>query len=214
MSAQPTKAASSPITGVVVGAGFFSQYQLEAWSRIRHVRIAAIADLDSARARKSAKQWSIPRTYDDVAEMLEREDADFIDIITQPPSHFPLIRLAAKHGLAVLCQKPFSVSFRQAQSMVAFCERKKIRLMINENWRWQAWYQEIRRLLDAGRLGEPTNFRFHMRSFDGAGPRPYSRQPYFQRSAGFCWKRPLFTFSTRSGFWGGISSRSIARHAA
>ena len=38
------------LKGVCIGAGYFSQFHLEAWSRIPEVAITAICDLDRPRA--------------------------------------------------------------------------------------------------------------------------------------------------------------------
>jgi predicted dehydrogenase len=57
--------------------------------------------------------------------------------------------------LPVLCQKPFCESLEQAQAVVEFCQQAGVRLMVNENFRWQAWYREIKTLLTAGALGKP-----------------------------------------------------------
>ena len=52
--------------------------------------------------------------------------------------------------------------------------------MIHENWRWQPWYREVRRLLDASALGEVFQLTFRWRTGDGRGPEPYTVQPYFR----------------------------------
>jgi predicted dehydrogenase len=53
---------------------------------------------------------------------------------------------------------------------------------VHENFRWQPWYREIRRLIGAGRLGALHSIAFRLRPGDGQGPRAYlDRQPYFQR---------------------------------
>jgi len=38
--------------------------------------------------------------------------------------------------------------------MIRVCEEKKVRMMICENWRWFIWFQVIKQLLSAGRIGE------------------------------------------------------------
>jgi predicted dehydrogenase len=43
----------------------------------------------------------------------------------------------------------------EAQEVVEFCAQAGARLMINENWRWQAWYRKAKELLDAGAIGHP-----------------------------------------------------------
>jgi predicted dehydrogenase len=64
--------------------------------------------------------------------------------------------------------------------MVKVCNEAKVRLLLHENWRWQPWYREIKRLLDAGTLGKPFHIAFHMRTGDGRGEQPYTVQPYFR----------------------------------
>jgi predicted dehydrogenase len=63
--------------------------------------------------------------------------------------------------------------------MVESCEQAGVRLLVHENWRWQPWYREIRRIVDSGELGTPFHLGFRMRNGDGRGPEPYRVQPYF-----------------------------------
>jgi predicted dehydrogenase len=55
-------------------------------------------------------------------------------------------------------------------------------LVVHENFRFQPWYREIKRLLDQGQFGRLHNIAFRLRPGDGQGPDAYlSRQPYFQK---------------------------------
>jgi predicted dehydrogenase len=51
--------------------------------------------------------------------------------------------------------------------------------MINENWRWQAWYRRIYELMEQGRIGRPFFYSIATRQRDGLGDKPYAHQPYF-----------------------------------
>jgi predicted dehydrogenase len=97
--------------------------------------------------------------------MLAEADLDFVDICTRPYSHARLVKLAAQQrGLPVLCQKPFCESMAEAEEVVDFCRQAGTGLMINENFRWQAWYRQVKALLNAGELGEPFMVNIHRRS--------------------------------------------------
>ena len=76
------------LKGVMIGAGFFAQFQAEAWRRIPGARITAVADAVADKAEQFASQWRIARTYAGVEEMLDREQPDFVDIVTRPLAQF------------------------------------------------------------------------------------------------------------------------------
>ena len=169
------------LRGVGIGAGYFSHFHYDAWSRIPEVEIAALHDRDAAKAASVAAQYGIPRTYAEVAEMLDAEQPDFVDIITPPPTHLDFVRMAADRGLHIICQKPLAPTYAECVELVETARQAGVRLMVHENFRWQPWYREIKRLLVGGELGEPFSLYFCMRTGDGRGPDAYlARQPFFR----------------------------------
>ena len=166
--------------GALIGAGFFAQFHADGWNRIPGAAIAAVADPAADRRIPFAAKWDIPTQYGDAREMIERERPDFVDIVTRPGSHLELTRLAAERGVHVICQKPMAPSLQDSREMVRVCRDAGVRLIVHENWRWQPWYREIRRLADAGRFGPVYHLGVHMRTGDGRGDRPYPVQPYFR----------------------------------
>jgi D-apiose dehydrogenase len=117
---------------------------------------------------------------DPVETAIDAERPDFIDIVTRPESHLELTRTAADAGVAVICQKPMAPTPEECLAMIEYCERAGVRLIVHENWRWQPWYREARRLLDAGVIGRPFQLGFTIRTGDGRGGDPYQVQPYFR----------------------------------
>ena len=167
--------------GVTVGTGYFSPFHFDAWRRMENVEIVAACGLDPVRTQEIATTYGIARTYDDTAAMLERERPDFIDIITPPETHLDLVRLAAERGVPVLCQKALAPTFAQAQAIVQVAAGAGVRLMVHDNFRFQPWHREARRLLDAGSIGRLQSLSCRTRLGDGWGDDAYrARQPYFR----------------------------------
>lgn len=141
--------------GGMVGAGAWSDIQLRAWAGVRGASIVALCDRHPDRRDPLVQRFEIPQAFDDLETMLAEADLDFVDICTRPYSHAALARLAVQRGLPVLCQKPFCTSLDEAREVTELCRGAGVRLMINENFRWQAWYRKAKELLDQGALGEP-----------------------------------------------------------
>lgn len=150
--------------GGMIGAGAWSEIQLNAWAGVKNTEIVALCDRHPERRDPIVERFGIPRAFDDFERMLDETDLDFVDICTRPYSHAALTRIAAKRGLPVLCQKPFCQSLEEARDVIDFCDQAAVRLMINENFRWQSWYRNVRKLLDAGELGKPFFAKIHRRS--------------------------------------------------
>ena len=104
-----------------------------------------------------------------------------MDIAAPPGAHQTLLSEAARRGVNVICQKPLGGDLETARAMVAEAEAAGIAFAVHENFRFQPWYREARRVMEAGDLGDVTNVSFRLRPGDGQGPRAYlDRQPYFQ----------------------------------
>ena len=171
---------SAPLRGLFCGAGHFAKIQLEAWRAVPGARIVALYNRTLDRARTLDVDFGIGAVSDDCAALFDSVRPDFVDICTALETHLPLARLAAARGVPILCQKPLSPQFADSAQLVAGCEAAGVRLMANDNWRWQGWYREIKRLLDAGTIGAPQHARFVLRPGDGSGDAPYPLQPFFR----------------------------------
>ena len=170
------------LRGVCIGAGYFSHFQYEAWQRIPEVEIVALSNLDLEKGAEITAKFGIMKCYADYREMFDVEKPDFVDIITPPPSHREICAEATKRGIDVICQKPLGPSVEVAREIVADAAAANVRFIVHENFRFQPWHREIKRLIDAGAIGDKLHsLHFRTRMGDGWGENAYiPRQPYFR----------------------------------
>jgi predicted dehydrogenase len=167
--------------GVGIGAGYFSPFQYEAWQRMPETQITAMCNSRVEKARPLMEKYDVPRHYTDWREMIEKEKPDFVDIITPPETHLEMCKFAADRGVHIVCQKPLAPSLEEAIEIVNYVKKKPIRFMVHENWRFQPWHREIKKLLDDRVIGDLHTMNFRKRMGDGWGDDAYlSRQPYFR----------------------------------
>jgi len=188
---QPSKARSRAVVGtseshfvslrgVLVGCGYTSSYQLAAWSRIPQVNIVGVADREPPLAQRRAVEFGIPDVYPDLVTMLEDTAPDFVDIATRPDSHFELVAIAARHGVDILCQKPAAETLGELREMINVCREANVRLIINENARFQPWYRRIHQLIhDDHLLGEVVSLDMESHAEVTVPKAGLGSQPFF-----------------------------------
>jgi len=137
----------------VIGTGFWSRYQLAAWREVAAAKCVALCNRTRAKAETLAEEFQVPAVFDDPEEMLREIRPDFVDVITDVETHADFVRLAAKHGVPVICQKPMAPDIATARDMVAVCQCAGVPFFVHENWRWQRPFRELKQVLDAGVIG-------------------------------------------------------------
>ncbi|MBW3605140.1 MAG: Gfo/Idh/MocA family oxidoreductase [Actinobacteria bacterium] len=157
----------TPLRGVMIGAGNFAEYHIDAWNRMPGIRMSAICDVDPIRADDLAQRHGITARFTDWREMLAAQEPDFVDIVTPAEAHAAQVRHAAERGVHIICQRPLTPTAAGTAALVEYMATQPVRLMIHENWRWQPWYRTTYELLAAGVLGEPSTLVFRMRTGEG-----------------------------------------------
>lgn len=146
------------------GAGFWAPYQLAAWREVPGARCAALYNRTIAPAEAVAERSGIPAVYDDAERLLAEVRPDFIDVITAVEAHAQYVRLAATHGIPIICQKPMATSLTEAEEMVRLCRQAGVSFLVHENWRWQTPIRALKDLLDEGAIGTPFRARIEFNS--------------------------------------------------
>lgn len=162
----------------VLGTGFWAKFQIPAWFEVGGVDLVALYNRTVAKAEVFARQYGVPKVYGAAEELFRNEQLDFVDIITEVPAHEPLVLLAAKYRVPVICQKPMAPGFKTACRMVAACREAGIPFMIHENFRWQSTLRALKGILDEGVIGQPFRARISMVFYN---PAVFDNQPMLKQ---------------------------------
>jgi len=170
----------------VAGAGYFCQFQLDGWRRIPGIELVGICNRDIGKAEELARRFAVPRVFRGIGEMLDACKPDIVDIVTPPVTHREYVGEAARRRMTTICQKPFGQSHAEAREIAAVARDAGIALAVHENFRFMPHFREMKRLLEAGRLGQVHSIAFRLRPGDGQGAEAYlARQGYFQKMPRF-----------------------------
>jgi len=142
------------IRTAIFGTGFMGRVHLEAVRRVESVEAAAIAGRNSEVARRLGAAFSVPFITTDYREVLRDPAIDAVHIGTPNAQHFSMAKEALLAGKHVICEKPLTTTVAEADELVSLAARQGVRNCVCHNLRYYPMVQQMRRVREAGDLGE------------------------------------------------------------
>jgi len=142
------------IKTAIFGTGFIGRVHLDAVRRLEAVEAVAIADVNIELARRLAEGFGISNVSADYREILRDPSIDAVHICTPNAQHYPMAKEALEAGKNVTCEKPLTMTVEQARELVALAAQKGLRNCVCHNLRSYPMVQQMRRMREAGELGE------------------------------------------------------------
>ena len=167
----------------LVGMGLWGRHLVASvQGKSELIRFVAGATRSPASATEFATTHGI-RMLPSYEALLADPEIDAVVLATPHTTHTEQIVAAARAGKAVFTEKPLGVDRASCERAVAACTGHDVTLAVGYNWRFQPALQEIRRMLEDGRLGKllhiegnfcgPSAYRFkrgHWRHDPGEVP--------------------------------------------
>jgi predicted dehydrogenase len=130
-------------------------------------RLAGVADIDPAVLAGRGTELGIAaeRRHPDYRQALAAGGYDLAIVVVPNHLHYRLARDVLEAGLPCLLEKPFAETLSEAEELVGLAERKRLPLVIAQNYRFKKPFQliaETIRSKDLGLLhGVEASFRRH-----------------------------------------------------
>ena len=155
----------------IIGTGIVANLHLDAVKALTDVELAAVCDIDAARAGDIARLFDA-RVFTDYREMFTSEKLDGVVITSPHALHADMARAAAKAGVAILLEKPMATTLADADAIIADCTRNGVVLAVGHVLRFDAATQAAAAAIAAGRLGAPLVITHRRSSRYSPGSRP------------------------------------------
>ncbi len=151
----------------LIGTGFGGSVQAPGWTCVDSAEVVAVTSGRVERARAVADEFGINHVFTDYRQMLREVELDLVSITTPPQLHHEMALAALEAGKHVLCEKPMAMNVAEAKEMLAAAERSGRVHAIDFEFRYIPARSAMKRLIEAGEIGEP----FFVRIADlGIGP--------------------------------------------
>jgi glucose-fructose oxidoreductase len=142
------------------------------------IKIVGIAEPDQALARRYADEFKLDKSllHGDVEEMLTKVKPQALLVFTDTRDHRKMVEIAARHGVAVMMEKPLAVSVEDGLAIQRAAESAKIPVLVNYETTWYPNTAAVYGLVREGALGDVRKVVVH----DGhRGPKEIGVPPEF-----------------------------------
>ena len=150
---------------IIRGGTFFLPYcHASSYAESPHVELVSGADPDNQQRKWFADRWELPenQVYSDYQEMIEKEKLDIISVCTSARPRSTIVQTAAELGVrGIWAEKPMAISLSEADSMIKVCRDHGTVLAVNCHRRWNAYFNEIKQMINQGEFGKLLQLTVH-----------------------------------------------------
>jgi scyllo-inositol 2-dehydrogenase (NADP+) len=128
--------------------------------KVFHAPLIGVADgltlaaVATSRASELAADWSAARAMPDPQAIIADPAVDLIVVASPNDTHAPLARAALEAGKHVVIDKPFARDAAEGRALADLARERGRMLSVFHNRRWDGDFLTVKRLVEAGTLGE------------------------------------------------------------
>lgn len=143
------------MTGVgLVGVGNWGANWLRTLATLPEADLRWACDLNQALLSKINTDYPNVRTTNSLDDLLQDPDTPGVVIASTAPTHFALAKRALEAGKDVMVEKPMALTATEAAELARLAEASDRVLMVGHLMEYHPAIPAIRRLIQAGELGE------------------------------------------------------------
>jgi len=158
---------SQMAVGVVGAGGMGAMHAENVHNMLGNARLAAVAEVDSARAERLAERCGSAVVYKDPVELIRDDTVEAVVIASPDPTHLPLVLECLENEKPVLCEKPLAGNAGGALDIVeAELELGRKLVQVGFMRRYDPQHVAVKEAVASGSIGEPMLFKGWHRNLD------------------------------------------------
>src|SRR5260370_11376419 len=158
----------------VIGTGRMgSCHAVNVHRYVKGARMAAIYDLDQARARPVAAECGSAKAFSDPLQLIQDAGVDAVVIASPDPTHAEFVHACLRHHKPVLCEKPLATTAAEARKIIEAEQALGRRFIaVGFNRRFDPRHLAVRQVVAAGGNGSAFLYKGVGTNAVVAHPRP------------------------------------------
>ncbi len=153
--------------GVIGTGGMGSMHAENLHARVANARLAAVSDVDIARAGEIAERYGSVAVFGEAVELIRDEEIEAVVISSPDQTHAPLVLECLKNRKPVLCEKPLADSADAALEILeAEVELGRKLVQVGFMRHYDPQHVAVKEEVASGAVGTPVVFKGWHRNAD------------------------------------------------
>jgi predicted dehydrogenase len=164
----------------LIGLGGMANAHINGFKNVPNIKITAICDVENSALEKIGSQLGIPpeKQFKDYHQLIQDAKVDAVISITPNFVHADIMKSCLKAKKPFLSEKPFTMTYEEAEELKQEYEKAPIPSMIGFSYRYTPAFRFARELLKQGEIGDIRSFS--VQYLQGWGAAVYNR-PFLWR---------------------------------
>ena len=137
----------------LLGCGGIAQTHLEAIAHVGRVKLEAVQDVNAEAAERVSRKYNVSAVTRP-EEIFKNKAIDAVILCVPPVYHFDLMKEAIAADKHVICEKPFTLSLKDAEEIKRLSKKSGKLVMMASKFRFVEDVIEARKLLKSGVIGD------------------------------------------------------------
>lgn len=148
----------------ILGYGFMGHVHVRDLSLRDDMEIVAVCDIEKEKMQDAPE--TVAR-YTAMEDVIARKDIDVVIIAIPNHLHLEAIKLAARAGKDIICEKPVVMSLQEFAEVETIVKKTGIRFTVHQQRRFDRDFRTAKRVYDSGTLGKVYTIQSSLYGING-----------------------------------------------
>lgn len=145
--------------GVIGCGGIADRRTLPGMMLADNAELVAVMDAYLPVAEKVKEKYNAKYAFDNIEALLALDEIQAVYIASPVFCHKEQALAAAKAKKHILIEKPMALTSEESKEIAAVCEAEGVKLGVGLMMRFHSYHQEMKKLVEAGKLGDIVSMR-------------------------------------------------------
>ncbi|MBN1353758.1 MAG: Gfo/Idh/MocA family oxidoreductase [Candidatus Omnitrophica bacterium] len=138
----------------VIGYGYWGPNLVRNFRALDGAKVISVCDRDKEALERVKKEYDTVELLTDSRSITDSPKIDAVVIATPVSTHFELAKRSLENGKHIFVEKPFTSNQKEAESLIALAEKKKLKIMVDHTFLFTPAIKKIKEIIDNDMLGQ------------------------------------------------------------